>query len=244
MGFDDPDLRTPKHDAIVLWVAANANQLFVPPVPRFWFDRSGNRTCEIHAALEGMSEPYRQLFSDALVAQEADVRCAAKCKTKVEWEHQVFERWKTGRGRSVGFVDLRVVRTSAKIHVGFDVREWTDRGYFSVDDGSPYPQCPHQTLTAHEAETRRVKWESRDRREVVKCWISAEETKHEWWVEVKPRISSAGELFRQMNVYRSNAHNGQKLCVASPDARFKSLIEEQGYLFIEVPAEVANASRA
>lgn len=52
--------------------------------------------------------------------------------------------------------------------------------------------------------------------------------------EVKTKIPSLGELFRQLNMYKQYA-DGKKIVVVSPDTRFKKQIENQGFMFIESP---------
>jgi hypothetical protein len=53
--------------------------------------------------------------------------------------------------------------------------------------------------------------------------------------EVKPSIPSAGELLRQINLYRTYTPQS-RWAVVSPDTRFRSVIEGQGIGFVD-PAE-------
>jgi hypothetical protein len=242
MGFSDPDLKTPRHDAIVAWVSENAEQLF--PDPGVRFDFRGNEYTP-DSLLNNVAGDLRSLVANTIVEHETDIRRWSKTETRVEWEYQVFERWKSGRGRPVGFVDLRVQKRARliRLHPRTNVSIETS-GYYCVSSGLKY-EC-RGVLTTEEMAVLGVEYrQSRQIVEIVGIGVDSLPCRlREWWVEVKSSIVSAGELFRQMSAYRSNAHDNQRLCVASPDARFKSLIEQQGYHFIGVPAEVANASRA
>ena len=58
-------------------------------------------------------------------------------------------------------------------------------------------------------------------------------------IEVKTSIPSVGELLRQINHIRTNARYYEPVyVVVCPDARFKEIIESQGYYFVKVPPEV------
>ncbi len=49
--------------------------------------------------------------------------------------------------------------------------------------------------------------------------------------EVKPKITSLGELFRQLNMYRTYIGNYTEICVVCPDDRFAEMIRTQGFMF-------------
>lgn len=54
----------------------------------------------------------------------------------------------------------------------------------------------------------------------------------QWWLEIKPSIPSVGELMRQLRMYQSYTRDGAWF-VVSPDTRWRSQIEAQGFGFIE-----------
>lgn len=54
--------------------------------------------------------------------------------------------------------------------------------------------------------------------------------------EVKTKIPSLGELFRQINMYK--LHERRPFAVVSPDARFKDKIESQGMWFVHYPYDL------
>lgn len=256
MGFDDPDLKTPKHDAIVAWVADNAATIFPRPEPllfvRRW-DQKGIPLATVESLRpEDFTVPEVALALEPGLMNLKSLFGSFRSKPhEVVWEHPVYERWAKGRGRLVGFIDLMV--SVPRFDVVGNVCEQTvvhEPGYTCLDTGAEYR--PPETgairrqwrcLSPAEEETRRVVWNNARHSKRLEADPEIREKKQVFWIEIKPSIRSAGELFRQMNTYSSNAHEGEILCVASPDIRFRSRIEEQGYRFIEVPAEVANAPR-
>jgi hypothetical protein len=53
------------------------------------------------------------------------------------------------------------------------------------------------------------------------------------WIhfEVKPSVTSAGEVIRQIRMYQSYLQG--EYCIVSPDDRFASILEDQGIGFIK-----------
>lgn len=176
--FDDPDLRTPKHDQIVQWLSTewintvrfDPNRLtkhFAESL-RWNHGHQGSRTC------------------DACEAVIRDFKPAARVeKIECTWELPITK----SNGWIVGYFDLYVkfnLLVSSYDH---------ERGY--VDD---------------------------------KDSVS-------FGIEAKSKIESLGELFRQLNTYRTvfEQSDRQLIAVASPDDRFKQVIEGQGFQFIKAP---------
>ena len=57
-----------------------------------------------------------------------------------------------------------------------------------------------------------------------------------FYFEVKPVIASVGEVIRQIRHYQTGVRSGFELWViASPDDRFRSVIEAQGIGFVQLP---------
>ena len=69
-------------------------------------------------------------------------------------------------------------------------------------------------------------------------------------LEIKPKITSMGDLVRQLRLYQKSSisyerhagvyplayeHEHRSVCVVSPDTRFKAVIEEQGFPFVIPP---------
>jgi hypothetical protein len=63
--------------------------------------------------------------------------------------------------------------------------------------------------------------------------ISYEPAKKTYWFEIKTKIPSLGELFRQLTMYRENLQG--PIFVVCPDDKNQPLIEQQGYYFIKSP---------
>lgn len=70
----------------------------------------------------------------------------------------------------------------------------------------------------------------------VPVWDSYETEPTGYFFEVKPKITSAGELIRQIRMYQEY-QRGQYI-VVSPDDRFASILSAQGIEFLKAPREL------
>ena len=189
-GFHDDDLKTPQHDAIMMWLDGEARRdaqsLF--GIPSTWTQPQIERTDRV----------YRDYCSKIGPDAKAKPALPEWMPPKVlacVWEQPVA---KTGSNWVAGFVDLRAtVAVSDFLH--------TYNGYWHKE-GLQFTFCYSDV---------------------------------DFLVEVKPKISSAGETIRQIRFYEQHyAERPAQFYIASQDTRFKGLFERQGIGFIEVPKHV------
>jgi hypothetical protein len=224
--FQDPDLHTPAHDAIMMWLEENARSI----VDGLFginaeFDAARG---SVEAKIAETSMPVR-MFGDAEAL--ISVRQPA---VRVDTSWEVPTRFSGG----TRYIDMVVSATwrSLQCTCGEEFKEWEwkyeDIGAV-VDarrsDLAREGWMPYETSYLEETARREtLSVNHMDRHEVVAC-------------EVKPVIRSAGELIRQLRQYENYVHRGSryenpaKVAVVSPDDRFRAIIEKQGFIFIKAP---------
>lgn len=186
LGFSDPELKTPQHDAIVTWLDDNAHRLFdVEGADGDWAPEHVDRV---------VGEAARYDLPDRRTAMRLRSqlpRRGPKERVRTRWETPVENR----RGFVVGYIDLCVeVQLSVLVE--------------------------HQESSSTPVMLKRG-WH----------------TRRVYWCEVKSKIESLGELFRQLRTY-SLYREAAEIVVVSPDARCRERIEAQGFGFIEAPSVV------
>jgi len=204
MGFSDPDLRTPEHDAIICWFEENALALLGPWLPNHekWSSREVSYITE---AFSRHNKTAPQLPEIPLPGSEYGPTIQL-CR----WEPVIVN----ARQFEVGFMDLLVVVS--------------------------YPSLFCST--------------SNDNRASAPEAITVRSEDFSFWIEAKPSVTSLGELFRQLGLYRKCIHEcpqvgsgyirQHKIIVVSPDDRQASRIQSQGYGFIKSPCPTTTATKS
>lgn len=197
--FIDPDLKTPAHDAIMIWLHENAAAV-VDQV----FGVSGMvdaaRAAVLAALASDEMQPVAHKATEVMAPRMIDVDCV--------WEHPVSHN---GGQR---YIDLLITATA---HLpGAEVNDEQRR---IPRPGAKFGEC-----------------------DTVVCrvpWLGFRSSRFALACEVKPVIRSVGELIRQLRQYESwNRPGGRghsRVAVVSPDDRFRSIIESQGFVFIKAP---------
>jgi hypothetical protein len=240
-GFQDPDLQTPKHDAIICWFEENALELVKPWAHKqtAWEPANVEQIVETLHSYEAPCEipPYPMDSKDA--------PRISKC----EWEPIVTKRTGTAR---LGFMDLQVTVTFP--YLALDTRI-TDG---AIDHNKKAEKRLDMAASCNwdDDELRRyrtpIPWEFeelvytrvlRDRSDdyqmvlVPRLLPSVLSKSQHFWIEAKPTIPSLGELFRQLNVYAEGISK-DSIIVVSPDDRHAQRVRDQGYKFIKAPEEL------
>jgi hypothetical protein len=116
-GFSDPDLKTPKHDAIMMWLDRNIEhvlkRLDVPQWKYGW-------------TLNEQGTHYRNMFEEAATKMAADMKIQIATELNLPeypqrkigkiWEVPILDRTYT-----IGFADMRVLWTDQEVRLHFDV---------------------------------------------------------------------------------------------------------------------------
>lgn len=184
-GFADPDLTTPTHDAILLWLDENIGTIVRAELG------------ELDGVQEIRSLNSGKMLTDLKPEEQEDIRLypmgATIFEIKARWECPILDRSYT-----IGFCDMLVSITRTR------------------ENGCVYR-----------------KYDPTVGRDVFLPG-KVSETVH-WWMEIKPKIPSLGELIRQLRMYQSYTEREDRWFVVSPDTRWRSQIESQGFGFIESP---------
>ena len=220
--FDDPDLHTPAHDAIMLWLDEHAKEI-VSGLAGFEAISLGRKeaTKRQLASLDGLTfldDDFNKLLAET--GQEVGV--------KTTWEHPI-----QSHDRSTRYIDLFIkawcsVPLLERTNQIYDDELTPERrqlledgGWEENRDGWRRKTVWHDTLI--HAPVRRG----------VDLWLgTATSIGYTLACEVKPVIRSVGELIRQLRQYESSKW---KVAVVSPDDRFREIIEKQGFIFIKAP---------
>ena len=191
-GFQDPELKTPRHDEIMMWLDENLESVL------------GGMNIWVKSATDGSIldvECYREgaaIFWPGVDLGDPPDTGIVRVSSKV-WEFPVQD------GRYiVGFIDMAVKA--------------------SKSCGIPYVFG----ICREFGKWRRTNWEDKN----PPKW-STEQLFREVMLEVKPSISSLGEVIRQINMYRT--YKPGKYAIVSPDDRFKEQLISQGIDFVKCP---------
>lgn len=231
-GFKDPELTTPQHDEIMLWLDGQmqsmVDEMYDAPVRAHDWEETATELNEtwlprMEAEIE-KARDHRWLKEEDKATLLADLEArktgpgpTPPCpgiRIKKTWEYPV----RSQRDFIIGFVDMKVeVELPGRVFLGntsdhdnFKPELWSGSNSFTwflsrrQNNGEP----PY-----------RPKWRRTDG-----------ET-HYLYFEVKPSIPSLGELLRQIRSYGIN----QNFYVVSPDDRFREQIEAQRVGFIKYP---------
>jgi hypothetical protein len=221
LGFHDPDLTSPEHDAMVFWVKNYLKKDI------FWTIRALQ---QIHKA-KIANEKFISHIKDYLSLIESDpVFSSLEENTRIEkinlikesvlkWENRIesicWQKTLSSMKKEISpYQKIRLerpVKTSREFIVGYIDIEVNYTTYFD--------------LRRHDAFGS-------------KCYSDDFTFTHDsTYIEIKPKIQSFGELVRQINTYRAHlgdALYGQKWYVACPDDRHKDNLADENIGFIHI----------
>lgn len=185
-GFADPDLTTPEHDSLLMWLDANVDAIVrerMGELDREVWHRERTWDNYVFKPFKGA---LPQVVLDGLVAYPLE---PTTFRIEKKWECPILDKSYT-----IGFCDMRVSISRKRENAAIEL----------IDN------------------------------DLIKS-IGGRTEKATWWMEIKPSIPSVGELVRQLRMYQSYT-TGDKWFVVSPDTRWCSQIESQGFGFIEAMA--------
>ena len=186
-GFADPDLTTPAHDALLMWLDEEIEAIARAQVGELKIDeqRISRRTSD-YGATRSVAVDVGDLTTDELEILTHHPLGKPKFTITKTWECPILDKSYT-----IGFCDMMI-----------NIRRSCSNTYVRLGFEEP---------------------DVRDTEESLR-----------WWLEIKPSIPSIGELVRQLRMYQSYT-GGDKWFVVSPDTRYRTQIEGQGFGFIAVP---------
>ena len=190
-GFQDPELKTPRHDEIMIWL--DENMASVLKGMDIWNpSASSSGSLSVDAYRAGAAK-----FWPGIDLGEPPEMGSVRVRSKL-WEFPVQD------GKYiVGFIDMAVRASRAGVPYIF--------GIFLESE-----------------KWRRTNWEDKN----PPRW-STEESKAEVMFEVKPSITSLGEVIRQINMYRT--YRPGRYAIVCPDGRFEQQLLSQGIDFVKCP---------
>lgn len=232
-GLNDPDLQTPKHDAIICWFEENALELVKP-----WaHGQNGWKPADVEQIVETCRKYEAPCEIPPYPTNPEDLPRISGC----EWEPIVKKRDSTAR---LGFMDLSITvtfpilnldtsTTDVVIEHNKKAKEYHNTPSNWVPDQYriPVPWTPPKNRYSHDD----MEWKQLVL--VPHPQLSVFNRNRRFWIEAKPTIPSLGELFRQLNVYAEGIRK-EDMIVVSPDDRHAQRIRDQGYKFIKAPEEL------
>ncbi|OEK06713.1 hypothetical protein [Roseivirga misakiensis] len=213
LGFFDKDLKTSSHDEIMIWLQENAhsaiNRLFYTP----WSD--GYLDLLIRQTKQQLKDciPELEKRMSSKKRTEADYELLGELKKwnglKEQLERKPFQIQKIEWEKAID----QLGHNSKKFTIGFIDMAIT----YSYQDiwinGIPYNRNDQFDISNYSI----PQWATDLSTETI-------------YVEVKTKIPSAGELMRQLNLYRN--YRPGTYVVVSPDKRFKDILSNQGISFL------------
>lgn len=201
--LSDPDLTTPMHDKICIWV----KDMFPTWMPKAqWCEKCQEGTHD--------DTDYEDLLKQTIGEKKREEILAIQKNNQTHllypWNNPPLERWhkvewekplQAKSGFFIGYVDLLISYAFTSC-VGNNGR-WVCINYENRIFKYDLTQAPQ--LRAHGTNA----------------------------YEVKSKIPSCGELLRQLQTYRTLLGREIKLTVVCPDDRFQSIIESQEFGFIK-----------
>ncbi len=226
MGFRDDELKTPKHDEMMLWLDANIQVVLegLHGVIKNWNGDVVTRWQKQYLAMaQGIADKFK---GQAQYASEQATKGTSYYAERAKTCNEVWLRWSSwaGLGTPEAPRQLEVLRktwehpvTTGRVDnpyvVGFiDLQVFTIHGH----------QLKVNATLDYEGVFRdEPEWEEYSETEL-------------WNFEVKPTIPSLGELIRQIAFYRQYVESPHWV-VVSPDTRFQEPLKSQGILLVKYP---------
>lgn len=216
-GFADPDLTTPKHDAIMMWLDGETTNIANLNNPGW------SIVAQVNYSLSSTPSYTPRTPDD--IAEKAQ-RHAEKIKPQIlaklalpenplpliknTWELPIVDRTYT-----IGFCDMYTT--------------WA----------FPHIVCEFNVVGISNTERA---WEIEHTWEYAGssvCKPTYFDGGNQAFFEIKPSIPSLGEVIRQIRMYQTYTRGLiDAWWIVSPDIRFKAQIEAQGIKFLEVPAGI------
>lgn len=229
LGFYDEDLKKPDHDAIMYWVAENAEEVVNTALRLHYWQQEEINLCKelIIKSLNfcfgrdddgNICSTNESIRPDEYTILEEQINFSPlpeRAKTKVyelEWEHPVttqvtnqYNGYKSAK-HIVGFIDLKIDCSITRLGIEEAKFEFSHADY----------KLPNYVSVVNYFQD--VNWIQ------YRLPLTV-------YVEVKTEIKSLGELFRQLSTYKE--YNDGIYLIICPDDRHKQTIIDQGFLFFK-----------
>lgn len=231
-GFQDTDLRTPAHDALMVWLDGNAENILLNRYQPLQFAQEDIRSVveemqgEVRALIDENERIKEKSASDSSFfgkqRHHSAVAMLEKCHAWVPPEQRIVECF-------VG-IGIQQHRT--------EVDPFLHRVYVSKKVWE-YPIMTGKEFMVGFVDML-VRVEIFDKLAYycdglgLPCQWGCSGRQEEYLFEIKPSISSVGELIRQIRMYQQ--YKSGSYIVVSPDDRFASVLSGQGIGFIKAPS--------
>lgn len=223
-GFMDPDLTTPKHDATMVWLDKNIENLLLSRYPAAWNPDDISRV--LQEMTSRVAESKKATSAQILAISESSTESSPFESNRLDFFRSISGRIKEENLKKLSFLDSWVpgeppCRTARIIKKEWEKPVSTRTGY-TVGFLDMKVTVGFTVLGyRHNHESNLPEW-------------FCDERQCEYFLEVKPSIQSVGEVVRQVRLYQEHIQGGKWLIV-SPDDKFSETFKEQGIDFIKVP---------
>lgn len=241
-GFRDDDLKTPEHDSIMLWLDQNIYEVVNNAFPSVWTET------EINYELSDLRSEFNKCRS-RIEGQISDLKNsikriddakAKKSSLNITW-NQTFDEDRANFETKITEAESKLVKleewlqldsppVKPKCEVISTHWEYTivnDRsfvvGFVDMMVRIRRPGLSIQTHISnmHPFPTAKPQWKTGNYSDEI-------------YIEVKSKITSLGELIRQIRFYQS--HKKGMYVVVSPDGQFAEVLKSQGIGFVACPS--------
>lgn len=232
-GFQDPELTTPAHDAIMIWLDENC-QAIIQSIYPAWEESEIeiNRSIATRMAQSRLSSLDQEIKKQSAIRDDAERRISKFLdRQKDEYTFEVRRDFESST--------TALVKYQASVSV---LDKWSSLG------DPPEYSAPRVARKIWEPPimngsyiigfidmkvTALFKTLSPTMGNDIPYWAVISESR-DLYFEVKPKVPSLGEVIRQVRMYGPHAKGD--FFIVSPDTRFRKQIESQGIGFIEVPS--------
>lgn len=228
MGFKDSDLTSPKHDELCVWFSQNYEKLLKPFIKE---DKKTNyisiiKTITLHSEIV-----QSETFEEAIQKIKKQLKEEIEELKQETYSEDEIER-KTEELKWLINKQFSIAQTCKECNLKNT----------SVTILQSYKEIEFQVICNESHLKTEIKWEQPIKSGNYfigfvdfKVIIERErEFFQGFFIEVKPKVTSLGETFRQLNTYKSCLHSFTPvLLVKEIDVKNKLIFESQGIIVIE-----------
>lgn len=232
-GFADPELTTPRHDAIMMWLDANVDEFALAHTP---------------AIEDGIEESLRQMEAEVErgkmehqsaieYTQREIARLSSEASLK-SWEEPELARCIKSLDSAPRIWEETLAHFEAQRALLVAIKPKIEKSWeFVVSSGRNHFTVGFVDMAVTVVRYRVIFSEGGYRR---KCSVDTDSKRNTLYFEVKPSIASLGETIRQIRLYEDALgwEAKGKFFIVSSDARFRSQFEAQGIGFLQCPGDL------
>lgn len=241
-GFQDADLSTPAHDALMVWLDQNVESyllsLYGPSYlpPKVTGDLIYQMKDRVNALICKLSNAAQEYEVDDPGLRSWEKSARDRQRQSIAGDLEKARKWEIPQPPSEIWIKID---TS---NAGYSVKSFLPDRFrvakkvweFPIMTGRDF-MVGFVDMAVMAEVVDGLSYDNQKDPEQLPGELSAYGTAYEYLFEVKPSIQSVGELIRQIRMYQQ--YKAGRYVVVSPDDRFASTLNGQGIGFLKAPAQ-------